>query len=122
MISKSEGIRSNIQANLDYRRWQQELLEATRSYNQKKKELEEITHGSSLQGNIEVTEKGARELRDKKAKLAGARQTYRTQLLELQTELDDEKYRGIDELHRKKLIECNVTRQANDDLERYFQV
>ena len=40
---------------------------------------------------------------------------------ELKTQLDDPKYRNIDKVHRKKLIEYKTVQMAAADLERYNQ-
>lgn len=54
-------------------------------------------------------------------RLVGARNAHNDEIKKHEKELTDQKFRNIDEEHRKLLIELKTTDMAHTDLDKYYK-
>jgi DNA repair protein RAD50 len=120
-LSSEERTRRNITNNLELRQFQQELLTLRSNYSHLEQTIGQSTIRElhKIEKTIQTLDNEKKELINDQNKILGKVEQLELQQLELQKKLNLPMFKGIEEKHRKKLIEYETTNLAVVDIENY---
>lgn len=121
-VASSAKIKADIQANMDYRERQRELVRHATLIEQKSDELTSlIGNDADLFKDIETFRSRLEQLSTAAAELTGQLTSMQDQANTIKLELRTPRYKDIDQRHKEKLVEWKTTAMANKDLETYYK-
>lgn len=116
-----DGIKLEIQANLEYRRLKEKNDELDAAIKAKEAEMAALPNADSVDREIREIEKRVSAFKLEIAQANGSLDTVESRVKNTKKDLQNEKYRKVDDEHRKKLVECKTTHLAVKDLDNYYK-
>jgi len=116
-----DGIKLEIQANLEYRRLKEKNDELDAAIKAKGEEMAALPNAENVEREIREIEARISAFKIEIAQANGSLETVTNRVKGTQKDLKQDKYRKVDDEHRKKLIECKTTHFAVKDLDNYYK-
>jgi len=120
-VQSKDCLKLEIQANLEYRRLKDKTEELDREIKARHDETAALPNADGVEREIREIEKRVSAFRLEIAQANGSLDTVKLRLSTTQKDLKQDKYRKVDDEHRKKLIECKTTHFAVKDLDNYYK-
>ena len=116
-----DGLKLEIQANLEYRRLKVKTDDLDAEIKAKNDEVAALPNADGVDREIRDIERRITAFNLEVAQANGSLDTVKNKMGSTQKDLRQDKYRKVDDEHRKKLIECKTTHFAVKDLDNYYK-
>jgi DNA repair protein RAD50 len=111
----------NICDNLDLRKRAKDLVDKNNELKTLRAKMGALGDLAVLSRQVDASDKQRSTLQSKKDALRGAISADEQRATEIDRELKQDKFRNVDQEHRKKNIAFETTRMANMDLEKFYK-
>ena len=119
-LNDKQGMRENVSKNIDLKKMYDKILVLKREHAELESKLENVEGYKTVKKDIQESSQKIQQYTSEKDRNDGVVETYKSQMRELKRKLKTPEYDDVDERHRVKMIECEISSLAVSDLEKYY--
>jgi len=119
--ASKEKLQSEVLANLEYRETANREAEKQKELDAVRQSIRDLPGGGAVEPEIDEVQASINKKELEIQRSSGAVETIGSRLKETRTQLNEHRYRHIDDRHAKKLIEVKTVSLVIGDLDRYYK-
>jgi len=120
-LHSKDKITLTIAANIELRAEREKERQKRSELDALQQELQRLEGADTVESKVRECEGAIEKKKLERAQMEGSLCTVEGRVSDTKKQLNDPKYRKVDDNHRKKLIECKTVSMTVADLERYYK-